>query len=134
MGKQQFLFTHHPGEYGVCRLEPRSPIPAWAYSGPFYSHTRTPAELSIICSAENIPPEVTAEKGWSLLEINAEMDFSVTGVVSSIAGIFADAEISVFVFSTFNTDFFLVKREVAGQAVALLRANGHNVEARSHGQ
>jgi hypothetical protein len=54
--------------------------------------------------------------------------FSVIGVLASLTVLLADAEISVFAVSTFDTDYLLIKAEDLGRAVDTLRQHGHAVQ------
>ena len=55
------------------------------------------------------------------------MDFSMIGVVASLVAPLAEAGVSVFVVSTFDTDYLLVKKADFEGAVVALRAVGHEV-------
>jgi hypothetical protein len=55
------------------------------------------------------------------------MDFTMIGVVSSLVMPLAEAGISVFVVSTFDTDYLLVKEGDLARATAALRAAGHTL-------
>jgi len=90
-------------------------------SGSFISYTRAKNELSIICPEENIPVEVKSEKGWRAIKIESTLDFSMTGVLASLASPLAEEKISIFVISTFNTDYILVKKENLKKAVRILK-------------
>ena len=99
-------------DLSVCRLEPDAPIPGWALESRFYSITRTDEELSVVCDARCIPEDCTASvvSGWAMLRVEGVLDFSLTGVLSSITVPLADAGISVFALSTFDTDYLLIKK------------------------
>jgi uncharacterized protein len=63
------------GTYAVCRLEPDAPVPAWAEGASFSSITRTDNELSIVCPAARVPPDVRADRGWACLFVReADLD------------------------------------------------------------
>jgi hypothetical protein len=49
------------------------------------------------------------------------------GIISSLTKVLADAEISVFVLSTFETDYILVKRMNLEKAAKVLADNGHEI-------
>jgi uncharacterized protein len=55
------------------------------------------------------------------------MDFSMVGVLASLVGPLADAGISVFAVSTFDTDYLLVKELAWEQAKDVLVGAGHSV-------
>jgi len=50
------------------------------------------------------------------------------GILSRCSKILADAQISVFAVSTFDTDYFLVRKEAGDSAIAAWRSGGINVE------
>src|SRR5687768_3457626 len=78
-----------PGTYAACRLPADSPLPGWATEerggGEFCSVTRTPDELSIICSESRVPPGVQAERGFVLLSVEGPLAFSEVGIIAGIA-------------------------------------------------
>ncbi|MEW4566409.1 ACT domain-containing protein [Tautonia sp. JC769] len=120
----------HPGEYTVARLGPDAPTPSWAVDQPagLVSLTRTPAELSIVCPTDCVPPEVRAERGWRLLEVEGPLPFEMTGVLASIADPLAEEGVNIFVISTFETDFILVPDRRFDHAIASLLLAGHSVQ------
>lgn len=117
-----------PGRLAVCRLEPGAAPPAWAIGGALWSITGTADELSVVCEEGRAPEGVRREAGWRALKVAGPLDFALTGVLSAIAGPLAEAGVSIFAVSTFDTDYVLVKEERLGAAVAALRAAGLAVE------
>jgi len=93
----------------------------------FVSVTRTADELSVVCPGEAVPSSVRAEHGFRVLKIDGPLDFSLTGILAAVAGPLADAGISIFAVSTYDTDYVLVKAKDLNQAVAVLQAGGHCV-------
>jgi hypothetical protein len=116
-----------PGSYAVAKLEATERIPAWATGGVFFSVTRTPYELSIVCEAERVPPGTAAEAGWRALAVQGPLDFGLTGILASIASPLAEARISVFALATYDTDYVLVREADLQRAVLALRRAGHEV-------
>ncbi len=116
-----------PDLLAVCRLDCNSPIPPWTISAPFFSITRTADELSVVCPQDLIPDGVRCERGWRCLRVAGTMDFSMIGVVASLVEPLAHAGISVFVISTFETDYLLVKESNFEAALSALRSAGHEV-------
>jgi GNAT superfamily N-acetyltransferase len=113
--------------FAVCRLPTDAPLPPWVGGGPLLSITRTLDELSIVCGEEAVPEGVQCEGGWRCLRVAGPLAFSLVGVLSSLVGPLADARISVFVISTFDTDYLLVKEADSHRAVEVLRRAGHTV-------
>jgi hypothetical protein len=113
-----------PARLAVCRLAPDAPLPAWP-RGIFVSITRTPDELSIVCDEEAVPHDVQAERGWRAVQLEGPIPFETTGVAASLTGALAAKRISVFLISTYDTDWLLVKEASLDAAVAALREAGY---------
>ena len=108
----------------VARLPPDEPLPSWP-SGDFLSITRTAEELSIVCDDRAVPHDVRAERGWRILKVHGPIPFETTGVAAALISPLADAGISVFLISTFDTDYLLVKEAGFADALRVLRDAGH---------
>ncbi|HEX9166469.1 MAG TPA: ACT domain-containing protein [Gemmatimonadales bacterium] len=115
------------GTLAICRLAPGAAVPDWA-AGPFVSVTRTPGELSVVCDEAGVPDGVRAERGWCALEVEGPLHFSLTGVLAGLAVPLADAGIPVFMLSTFDTDWLLVREPQLADALAVLSRAGHEVQ------
>jgi hypothetical protein len=109
----------------VARLGGGEPIPNWAVLGEFYSITRTAEELSVVCVENLVPGNVRAERGWRALRVAGITDFSVVGVLARLTVPLAEAGISVFGVSTYDTDYVLVKEHGLERAIETLRDAGH---------
>ena len=117
-----------PGTFAVCKLPADSTVPGWATAGDVWSVARTHDELSVVCWQDVVPADVTSEPGWRCLRVAGAMPFTFVGVLASLAAPVARAGVGVFAFSTFDTDYLLVKAGSFPKAVAALRAAGHAVE------
>jgi hypothetical protein len=115
------------GSLVICRLGPGEPPPAWGMAGELWSVTRTGEELSVVCAWGAAPEGVRREGPWRALKVAGPLDFALTGVLSAIAAPLADAGVSIFAVSTYDTDYVLVREERVGDAVAALRAAGLRV-------
>lgn len=119
-----------PTRLAVCKLSPDAKIPAWV-SNPqssLWSVTRTPEELSIVCPEGDIPANVAdVERGFRAFHLVGPVPFATTGVVSGLTAPLAAAGLSVFVLSTFDTDYLLVKDTTLGKATETLRTAGFEV-------
>ncbi|MBV9742721.1 MAG: ACT domain-containing protein [Acidobacteriia bacterium] len=105
-------------------MDAGSSTPDWAYEGEFVSITRTADEVSIVC--RSVPENVPCERGWRCLKVRGPLDFSLTGVLSSIAKPLADAAVPIFAISTFDTDYILVFEKHLPQAINALKSAGHS--------
>lgn len=115
--------------FAVCKLAIRSPIPAWAMQGDFFSVTRTADELSVVCRQEDVPEGGVCERDWRCLRVAGSMPFTMVGVLASLTTPLAKAGVGLFALSTFDTDYLFVKEGDMPRAVAALRAAGHQVDA-----
>jgi len=115
-----------PGNLAVCRLDPQDRVPDWA-TGDFFSITRTPEELSIVCESQLVAEGLRAETDWRALKVEGPLDFALTGILVSIAAPLAATGIAIFAVSTFDTDYILVKKDKLDRAIGALRAVGHEV-------
>jgi len=104
-----------PGRYAVARLPPDAPIPAWA-TGALTSITRTADELSIVCDDDAVPNGVYAMRDFAAIRVLGTIDFGVVGVLAAMTRALAEAAVSVFAFSTFDTDYLLVRTHDFGRA------------------
>ncbi|MEM6456401.1 MAG: ACT domain-containing protein [Acidobacteriota bacterium] len=120
----QLTLTILPTDLVVCRLPPGADWPAWATSGPLVSISRTADELSVVCAAADVPDDVPAtmrcEPDWRAFKVEGPLDFGLTGVLASLANPLAEAKISIFAISTFDTDYVLVKAVDLDAAAAVL--------------
>ena len=116
-----------PGRFGICRLKPDETIPTWALRGSFTSISRSSDELSIVCEEDRIPARLRCERDWRALKVLGPLDFALVGVLDSIAGPLAEADVSLFAISTFDTDYILVRQKTLARALQVLRATGHHI-------
>jgi len=119
------VFTVIDGRYAIVRLPADAAIPAWAH-GALVSITRTRHELSIVCNESSVP-DVVADRGWRCLELSGPLPLDQTGVAAAFTRVLADAGIALFVISTYDTDYVLVRDTKLTQASDALRAAGYTV-------
>ena len=115
------------GRMAVCRFDPAAAIPDWIAESGFYSITRTEEELTIVCPETHIAPGISSEAGWRCFRVQGLLDFSEIGIIFSLTRPLAENGISVFVISTFNTDYLMVKDKDLAKAIDALTAEGHEI-------
>jgi hypothetical protein len=103
------------------------PIPGTS----FYSVTRTESEVSVVCAEDQAPTgdHVRVEPDWRALEVAGPLDFTMVGVMAALTAPLADVDVSVFVVSTYDTDYVLVHAAALEKAIEALRSAGHAVHA-----
>jgi hypothetical protein len=126
---RQLKFRQLPGLYAIVRLAPDTPVPNWATQGDFTSITRSGDELSIVCPAENLPPDVDPGPRWICLKLEGPFPFSQTGVLLSFIEPLSNNGIPIFAISTHDTDYVLVQEEFAGATLQFLDEAGHTLMA-----
>ena len=128
MGYEGLELSVIDGTYAICKLPANHRVPTWVPHSGLTSVTRTEDELSIVCEQSSIPTSLLeqCEANWVALKVLGPLDFSMTGVLSSLAGPLADANISIFVLSTYDTDYLLVKSDSLSNAQEALIKSGIN--------
>ncbi|MDJ0842000.1 MAG: ACT domain-containing protein [Acidobacteriota bacterium] len=116
-----------PQTYAVCRLTPGEPLPPPPEQADLWAAVRTADELSLVLPEAGVDPAWRTETGWRALKVIGPLDFSLTGILADLSTILANAGLSIFAISTFDTDYILVRQDKLGRAVEALRAAGHAV-------
>ena len=119
----------YPETLAVVRLGPGSEVPAWAESSSVFSITATATETSVVCAARSVPTKAVAQRPFTAFEVEGPLDFALTGILAGLLAPLAEAGISVFSLSTFDTDWLLVPGGDADRAAEAWRAAGHEVVA-----
>ena len=114
------------GEFTVCKVPGMHEVnlaAPWLFVG------KTDAETSVVCLSAHAPAHCLArEDGWRAFRVAGQMDFGLTGVLAGLATVLAQAAVSIFALSTFDTDYILVKKENLSKALEALASAGHEVE------
>jgi uncharacterized protein len=114
------------GKFSVCKVEN---LRAVNFNVPWLFVGKTDAEISVVCLTADVPHATLArEDGWRALRVAESMDFGLTGVLAGISTVLAQAGISIFAVSTFDTDYILIKAENLGLAQTALEAGGYTIE------
>lgn len=116
-----------PERFAVARLASDAAIPSWATQGTFFSVTRTADELSVVTAETNVPEGVRSQNNWRVFKLHGPFAFSEIGVVAALAAPLASAKISLFVVSTFDTDYLLVDAGRLRAVVDTFEGAGHKV-------
>jgi hypothetical protein len=117
-----------PQRFAVCQLPKDAPADATGVAGAFVSITRTEDELSLVCEENRAPAGARVEGGWRLLRVAGTLDFTQVGVLAALCVPLAEAGISIFSVSTFDTDYLMLKEANLRAAIEALREAGHDFE------
>lgn len=116
-----------PQQFSVCKITSPEGVD---FTAPFVFLSKTDDELSLVCEARSVPADTTdVEPGWRCLKITGQLDFALVGILAKISGILAEAGISLFAISTYNTDYILVKEPALEKAAALLQNAGYTIDS-----
>lgn len=74
-----------------------------------------------------MPEGVRCERGWRCLRVAGALPFNAVGILASLTGALAEAGMSLFAVSTFDTDYLLVKAEDLVSACEALRNAEHGL-------
>ena len=109
-------------ELSVCKVVSISDIDL---NGKFFFVGKTDEEISLVCLTSDVPDNTTDRAdGWRTFRIEGVLDFSLIGILSKVL---AENKIGIFVVSTYNTDYILVKKENLQKAQQALKATGYEV-------
>lgn len=107
--------------YVICKLKRVTKVPE---DVEFFSLTATDKEISLVCEQSKAPKDSIVETGFRAMRIKGILDFSLTGIMAWISGILAQAGISIFTVSTYDTDYVLVREEDLEQSITVLKNKG----------
>ncbi len=110
------------GEYVVVKLPFDFQIPEQILKFDFYNLARTSDELSLVIrNDENFDyKKFEYEDNWSIFKFESLLDFSLIGVLDGVIKPLSGKNISVFVFSTFDTDYVMFKTENKFKVISIL--------------
>ncbi|MBI2042106.1 MAG: ACT domain-containing protein [Candidatus Nealsonbacteria bacterium] len=120
MNTKKFTLSTLPEKLGICHFDKKSPIPGWAMDINFCSITRTKDELSVVCPQDKIPGGVLAEKNWRAFKLEGTADLFSVGVIASLSQPLAEAGISLFIVSTYETNYILVEEKNLAKSKEIL--------------
>ena len=113
-------------DFTVCQVNTLEHVD---FTREFVFLSKTDDEISLVCESAYAPPNpIASEAGWKALKISGILDFGMIGVIAKIATLLAEVDISLFVISTYNTDYILVKSENLEKSVHALECNGYVIK------
>lgn len=115
------------GRYAICCLPADAGLPDWAQPDHLLSVSWRVQECSMICAERYVPPDAKAERGWRVMEVQGPLDFNEVGILDALLYPLAQAQVAVFVLSTFETDLILVRDAQLERAEKALWAAGHQI-------
>jgi uncharacterized protein len=106
--------------FNIFQLKPEEEIPSAVYSCNFYSITKTNDEVSVITDRPIDYLFAKSNPDWKGFKVDGILDFSMTGIIHDITKPLKENGISVFVLSTYNTDYIFVKADSFAKSIQIL--------------
>ena len=111
--------------YSVCKPER---MPEFEKNEDFISITVTDDEISLVCTEKHVPKNCEVQSGFCAMRVKGHLDFSLTGIIARISGVLSEEGISIFVLSTYDTDYIFIKEEQLRKSVDALEKSGYVFE------
>lgn len=102
-------------------------VPESVYAAPLYFIGKTPDELSVVAPDSVTIDATESDHDWRALKVIGPLDLTMVGVMAQIGKVLANAKVSIFVLSTFDTDYVLVKEKNLTTAIDALSKDGYTV-------
>jgi len=114
-------------QFSIHSLPVKSDIPAKVLASPIFFIGKTHDEISIVLPDSVKIDSEECDSNWRALEVIGPLGFTLTGIMANISTVLANAKISIFAISTFDTDYILIKQNTVKAAVKALKANDYHV-------
>lgn len=113
------------GNFTVCKLTNISTV---NYEAEYCFVGNAENEISLVCRTVDVPRNIVErDDGWRGLRTDGVLDLSLIGVLAQISTLLAEEKISIFVVSTFYTDYIFVKKKNEARALKCLSRAGYNI-------
>ncbi|KAI8887524.1 hypothetical protein K501DRAFT_330549 [Backusella circina FSU 941] len=122
MTDSTILLRSLPDAFTVHQYERDFKMPSDILDLPWFTISKTAHELSLILPTCHTlaAPTKNSEDGWRALQVDAQMDFGLVGILARIVDPLRQNKIPVFVVSTYDTDYVLVKEDTLDRAIEVL--------------
>ncbi len=114
--------------FTIYKLSPDASIPEEIRNCDFYNVSKSAEELSVVCPEQFEVQSTHSSPDWKCIKVKGPLDFDLTGILAGISAILAQANISIFAISTFNTDYILVPKQALDEACSVLMQAGYKFE------
>ena len=111
--------------FTIHRFSSSARIPEEVFGEAFFNIVKTKEELSIVCRNSLTLNSERCNQGWSCIKVSGPLDLNTTGILAKLSKVLAEALVSIFAISTYDTDYILVKADKAAEAVAALKSLGY---------
>lgn len=120
-----------PETLALCKLSEQASLFDWSSEDAnLHVVIKDPHGKSVICSdffAGQRPSDIIDKSLWRFFQIDEIFDVDTIGVVAAFSRILAERDMSVFVISSYETDYLLVQPHRVQDAVQAFQDEGHAV-------
>lgn len=132
MSAPQLSFEVLAGQYLLARADADARLPEAPLGATFFVALRNAKSCTVVCEADAASPQLGAEfvvdeTRWSVLRLEGDFAFDVSGVMAAFAVPLGEAGVPALVYAAFETDFILVAAENLDRACRALESAGHVV-------
>lgn len=114
------------GDFSICKVKDYSQTD---FNSEFCFTAKTDEENSLVCKTDCVPDNIIkCDNGWRAFRIKGILDFSLVGILHKISELMANYSIGIFAVSTYNTDYFFIKKKDYSKAITVLSENGYEIE------
>ena len=114
---------------GLFNISKVSKIDNSILDNEFIFISKTDKEISIVHRSDlKINNVISVEDGYNCFRIDENLDFSLIGIISRIANLLKEHNIPLFVISTYDTDYILVKEEFMAKTKEILKINNYEIK------
>ena len=119
--RQNMVFKALDQDFSVCKIRDLCGVD---FTRDFVFLSKTDEETSLVCESDCVPRDAVAvESGWKAFRIEGVLDFGLVGIIARITDVLAQADISVFVVSTYNTDYVFLKSHDFDKGLNLVKTS-----------
>ena len=125
----QLTLAEYPEKLAIVRLPPGAEVPRWAESASLFSVTATASETSLICAGRSVPTKTPSIHPLKAFRVVSRVEPGTVGILAALLTPLADIGIAAYPFSTYETDWVMVRLVDSERAAEEWRRRGHTVTA-----
>lgn len=116
----------------LCKLHDHVDLGDWLGDGPLHVLINDPHGKTVICAesfSNGRESEFVGRSCWRCFQIDEIFDIDTIGVVAEFSRLLTNEQISVFVISSYETDYLLIQPRDVERANHVFSTSGHLVES-----
>ena len=114
--------------YIIHKLAQSTNLPEELIECEFSSLSNSQEEMSLVCPEQMLIQSENSSPNWKCLKVAGPLDLNLTGILAGLSDTLANAKISIFAISTFETDYVLIQKQVLETAKSALKSAGYKFE------